>query len=97
MKNERFPVSQSHPSHREARTEQTPVSCDAWGARIQTTLLIDLSEEDRRSLAEHTKVCSACAARVRRYQLIEEAAGALLWDDVVEPCSTNTLFSFVRR
>jgi hypothetical protein len=56
---------------------QSPISCSAWGARIEATLLGDLSEEERQSLAEHTLVCSACAALVRRYQFIEEFARQL--------------------
>jgi anti-sigma factor RsiW len=51
--------------------------CDAWGSRIETTLLADLSEEERRGLAEHVQSCSACAERFRRYQAIEEFAGEL--------------------
>jgi len=51
--------------------------CDAWGPRIETTLLADLSEEERRGLAEHVQSCSACAERFRRYQFIEEFAGEL--------------------
>ncbi len=52
-------------------------TCDAWRARIETTLLTDLSEEERSSLAEHVKSCSACAGRFRTYQIIEEFAGEL--------------------
>ena len=58
-------------------------SCDAWGERIEKTLLLDLSEEERDSVAEHMKMCSACAARFRQYQIIEEFAGNLLQYDLV--------------
>jgi len=49
----------------------------AWGACIETTLLTDLSEEERSSLAEHILTCSACARRFRQYQLVEEFAEEL--------------------
>jgi anti-sigma factor RsiW len=53
------------------------LTCDAWGARITTTLLSDLSEEERHSLAGHAQTCPACAELFRRYLFIEEFAGQL--------------------
>src|SRR5579859_7360122 len=59
---------------------------DAWGARITTTLLIDLSEEERKDLAEHAKTCSACAKLIRSYQVIEAFPQELLkYSLVVRP------------
>jgi anti-sigma factor RsiW len=53
-------------------------SCDhAWGSRIESIFLEDLSQDERRSLAEHVKTCSACAAHVREYQELEEYARKL--------------------
>jgi len=57
------------PSSLDARISK---SCDVWGSRIGRTLLQDLPEEERESLAEHVKTCSACAERVREYQVVEE-------------------------
>lgn len=65
--------------------------CDMWGARIETTLLADLSEEERRSLAEHVITCSACAERVRLYQLIEEFAEELPRYELTSLSSRNYL------
>jgi hypothetical protein len=57
---------------------QSSSSCDAYGAHIETTLLKDLSEEERISLVEHSKTCSTCAERIWESQIIEEVAGQLL-------------------
>jgi hypothetical protein len=62
---------------------QPSSACDAWRARIETTLLMDLSEEERSSLAEHVKSCSACAGHFRKYQIIEEFAGELPYYDLL--------------
>lgn len=63
---------------------QSPSACDAWRARIETTLLADLSEEERSSLAEHVKSCSACAERFRQYEIIEEFAGELPYYELLD-------------
>lgn len=44
---------------------------------METTLLADLSEEERFRLAEHISTCSACARRFQKYQIIEEFAGEI--------------------
>ena len=62
----------------------TSNSCCAWGACIETTLLADLSEEERSRLAEHILTCSACAGRFRKYQVIEEFAGELSQYDLLK-------------
>lgn len=59
-------------------------SCCAWGACLEVTLLADLSEEERSSLAEHVKTCSACAGRFRKYQIIEEFAAELPLYDLLK-------------
>jgi anti-sigma factor RsiW len=64
--------------------------CGAWGPRIETTLLADLSEEERRGLAEHVQSCSACAERFRRYQFIEEFAGELPRYDLLGRGTTHS-------
>lgn len=57
--------------------ERCTNSCDALRARIENTLLIDLPEEEKSSMVEHVKSCSACAELFREYQLIEEFASQL--------------------
>ena len=52
-------------------------TCNALRARIETTLLADLPEEERSSVAEHLQSCSACAGHFQGYQMIEEFAGQL--------------------
>lgn len=65
----------NNPIQKWEKLTQFPNSCqDAWGARIENTLLSDLSESERRGLAEHAKTCSACAERLEMYQFVEEFA-----------------------
>jgi len=69
---------------------QSSSACNAWRAYIETTLLADLSKEERSSLVEHVKSCSACAERFRKYQIIEEFAGELPHYDLLLYDKTRT-------
>lgn len=67
-------------------TDEGSAICFAdWGDKLATTLLEDFSQEERTELAEHITVCSACAARVRDYQMIDEAVRKLPYQRIQEP------------
>jgi len=72
------------------------VSCNAaWGSRIETTLLEDLSEDERCSLAEHIAICSACAARIHGYQKIDEFAKRLPYHKIAGAPAPSEMLSAI--